>query len=103
MPTGRTLREDGESHLDAWMRISRWDPCAYCGSAPAMTADHIVPKASGLPGVYRWDNITGACSSCNGGKNARALLRFLWLRHRAPVFRPGRRVASRQIPDQEAA
>lgn len=79
-PLGAPLRLDGESHLAAWMRISRGDPCAYCGQSFAGTADHIEPKSQpvrGFGGAHCWLNITGACADCNGRKGARPMLRFL--------------------------
>lgn len=80
MPLGRSLREDGESHREAWMRVCRADPCAFCGRMPSGTLDHIEPKsrpARGIGGVHSWVNYTGACSSCNGGKNDTPLLEYL--------------------------
>lgn len=56
------------------------DPCSYCG-APAEQADHIVPLSKGGPEA--WDNLTPACASCNGRKNARDLLTFLAVRRDA--------------------
>ena len=78
-PLGRTLREDGESHREAWMRVLRADPCSYCGG-PAGTVDHIEPqcrRASGLGGAHSWMNYCGACQRCNGRKSARSLLHVL--------------------------
>lgn len=85
MPTGRSLRADGETHRQWWMRIVREDPCAYCGRRPAGTLDHIEPqsRSARVPGgCHWWGNYTGACQSCNGSKGAGDLL--LFLRERAP-------------------
>lgn len=105
MPMGSPLRMEvfqqslqiwrGESHLMAWERIMRGDPCAYCGSMGvhgfgARTADHIEPKrplpgkpTRGLGGAHSWMNLTGACESCNGAKARKSLLRFLLQRRLA--------------------
>lgn len=94
MPTGETLREDGESHRQAWMRITRMDICAYCGERlftfpcsgfPSGSCDHIEPqtptvKARGLGGAHSWLNYTGACQRCNGSKGDDPLLAFLYMR-----------------------
>lgn len=78
MPLGATLREDGETHLEAWMRILRDDACAYCDERPDEgTVDHIEPRALRRHGLHNWTNMVGACSSCNGSKGARPLLLFL--------------------------
>lgn len=50
------------------------DPCVYCGAA-CEHVDHIEPLAGG--GGNEWDNLTGACQSCNGSKRDTPLLRFL--------------------------
>ena len=41
MPSGRPLREDGQSHYEAWQALLRRDPCAYCGAGAAGTVDHV--------------------------------------------------------------
>lgn len=79
-PSGSTLRLDGESHRQAWLRIIRADPCAYCGG-PGGTVDHVVPRSRGLPGTYDWSNVVGACQTCNENKADSDLL--LYLRGRA--------------------
>lgn len=87
MPTGRTLRLDGETHREAWHRILRGDPCSYCGRAIEGTVDHVEPidplvSRRGIGGKHDWTNLVGACAACNHRKGNRALLRFLWLRFR---------------------
>lgn len=79
MPSGSPLREDGETHSNAWRRLLRADPCAYCGG-PGGSVDHIVPRASRRQGVERWTNLVGACERCNGHKRDRPLLMFLRIR-----------------------
>ncbi len=37
-PTG------GDRHYDAWLRLLRADPCAYCGG-PGGTVDHVEPRS----------------------------------------------------------
>jgi len=77
MPSGSPLREDGESHLDAWKRILRADLCAYCAApGPSGTVDHMDPTSRG--GSYRINNLTGACDSCNGSKGCKPEL-LLWM------------------------
>lgn len=60
------------------------DPCSYCGvMRPELqidkrnrkTLDHIVPVEHG--GLSNWENLTGACSSCNSSKNDDELLQFM--------------------------
>ena len=89
MPMGRSWRIEvfheptqmwrGESHLMAWERILRYDPCAFCGAAGG-TVDHIIPRCLGLPLTNSWTNIVGSCQRCNERKSAKALLAFLWAR-----------------------
>lgn len=85
MPLGAPLRTDGETHRDAWKRILRSDPCAYCGGLGG-TVDHIVPQSApnggGYGGLHSWINYSGACSACNGSKGAKHLLRWLRTGHR---------------------
>lgn len=50
------------------------DPCAYCGDAGG-TIDHIMPLAYG--GSNDWENLTGACLSCNSRKSDKLLLAWL--------------------------
>lgn len=81
-PSGSPLRFDGESHHEAWRRICRVDPCAYCGARWSGTLDHIEPQrgarpARGLGGVHTWLNYAGACERCNNAKRSRPML--LWL------------------------
>jgi hypothetical protein len=80
-PSGVPVREDGESHLEAWKRLLRADPCSYCGAPISATVDHVTPKSARTRYVERWTNFTGACKSCNGSKRDTPLL--LWLRARA--------------------
>lgn len=94
-PTGSPLRQDGETHRAAWMRLLRADPCAYCDApAPSGTLDHIEPRARpgrAPGGVHCWTNYTGACERCNAAKAATPLVLFLaaraasW-RRREPVL-----------------
>lgn len=57
-----------------YKEILKADPCAYCG-APCEHIDHIVPVIVG--GSNQWENLTAACASCNGSKQARSLLTFM--------------------------
>lgn len=66
----RAIDEDSAAYVE----ITRRDPCAYCGEAGG-TIDHIVPLKS--DGANHWQNFTGACLACNGGKRDRPLLDFL--------------------------
>lgn len=104
-PPGRSLRADGESHREAWMRVLRADPCSFCGRAGG-TLDHIEPRsgrARGIGSVHSWVNYAGACESCNGGKGARSMLDYLrrrsWKKLPSPrgvrltTSRPGSRAA----------
>lgn len=83
MPMGHTLREDGESHLQAWARIVRSDPCGFCGDDGG-TVDHVVPRnplvAVPLGGKWSWLNYSSCCPACNERKGSLSLLWFLWVR-----------------------
>lgn len=78
----RKLTPDAQDYAEILVR----DPCAYCGE-PTEQIDHIDPVALG--GTSDWDNLTGACQSCNARKEARPLLVFLAVR--APGRSPGAR------------
>lgn len=60
--------------IGAYKSALRRDPCSYCG-APADVLDHVTAQRDGGPD--RWWNLTAACTSCNGFKNARSLIGFL--------------------------
>jgi 5-methylcytosine-specific restriction endonuclease McrA len=94
-PTGASMREDGETHREAWKRIVRGDACAYCGRLPfpcrfhgneAGTVDHVDPQSGPRPvhGLHSWTNYSGACGRCNSAKKSEPLL--VWLARR-PVLR----------------
>jgi hypothetical protein len=72
MPSGGPLREDGQSHYEAWQALLRRDPCSYCGArGEAGTVDHVDPRsrsARGIGTVHGWINTVGACARCNGAK-----------------------------------
>jgi 5-methylcytosine-specific restriction endonuclease McrA len=51
----------------AMQEIVRRDPCAYCGAPKGGYCDHIEPYGTG--GRDRWDNVTGACMTCNASKS----------------------------------
>lgn len=82
-PLGLSLRLDGETHRQAWQRILRQDPCAYCDKTDSGTLDHIEPKskrARGIGGKHSWVNYTAACPSCNFHKTDTPMLHFLLAR-----------------------
>jgi 5-methylcytosine-specific restriction endonuclease McrA len=100
MPLGRPLREDGETHRDAWKALLRRDPCAYCGRVPSGTVDHVVPSKprKGDPrGREEWVNYAGACERCNVSKGNEKLLFFLLRRVNVP-----RRFAGHRTPFKRA-
>lgn len=89
-PSGVGIREDGESHLAAWHRILRADPCPYC-SGPGGTLEHIEPQNPlvayrGLGGKWDWTNLAGACLRCNEAKRDKSLLKFLHGRAAAALY-----------------
>jgi 5-methylcytosine-specific restriction endonuclease McrA len=65
-----------------YMAILDCDPCSYCGES-SNSADHIVPVSAG--GSVSWENLTGACRSCNSRKQKRPLLTYLLERVESPV------------------
>lgn len=69
------LREERADPATAdYVRIIKQDPCSYCGG-PGGTRDHVIPTVAGGPN--HWENYTGACLSCNVGKNDKPLLTYL--------------------------
>jgi hypothetical protein len=88
MPSGVTLREDGETHHRAWKRIVREDVCAYCDEWGG-TLDHIEPRSGATGGylvcgavpidqhLHTWLNYAAACEDCNSAKGSTSLLEFL--------------------------
>jgi len=57
--------------------------CAFCGHTfpiSHMTWDHVIPRAQG--GKHRWENLVGACTTCNWRKADRtpeqARMPLLW-------------------------
>lgn len=99
MPMGRTMREDGETHREAWMRYLRYDACAYCGAMPEGgegSVDHIEPKskpARGIGGKHTWLNYIGACQNCNSKKAAKPLLLYLHAKSPMKIARTERMAA----------
>ncbi len=73
--TGVQLTDLGREFMDVVLT----DPCAYCGE-PCEHIDHIDPVHGG--GHSDWDNVTAACSRCNGQKADRPLLHFMLMRVR---------------------
>lgn len=76
----RILREQAEVLVITprdWERLCRRydDRCAYCGSADALTQDHIVPLSRG--GRHSIGNLLPACQPCNSSKHARLLIEWL--------------------------
>ena len=112
MPSGGSLRADGQSHYEAWQSLLRRDPCAYCGMYGASgTVDHVDPRsrsARGLGTVHGWINTVGACTGCNGAKRDLGLLVFLHGRRWSTSTRPGEparatRGVVRRCPDEATA
>jgi 5-methylcytosine-specific restriction endonuclease McrA len=66
-------RRGARAERDA-VEILRADPCVYCGNAGG-TIEHIIPVIAG--GSGEWENLAGACRSCNSGKGDTPLLLFL--------------------------
>lgn len=40
--------------------------CAYCGTRPGSTIDHVMPRSRG--GQHAWTNTVASCSRCNARK-----------------------------------
>jgi hypothetical protein len=60
----------GRVSTQAYKKVPRRDPCAYCGGHPVwhlwggpIEIDHIVPRADGGPDD--WSNYTAGCEFCN--------------------------------------
>jgi hypothetical protein len=89
MPSGGPLREDGQSHYEAWQALLRRDPCSYCDASVSGTVDHVDPRsraARGIGTVHGWVNTVGACTRCNGSKRDLGLLTFLHRRRWSGAF-----------------
>lgn len=99
MPHGRSLRDDGQSHRQAWAELVRGDPCSYCGEPVGGTVDHIEPQkgphAAGQAEVHTWLNFTSSCDSCNGSKSNEKLL--VWLAGRGVRVRASRVPKARNV------
>lgn len=50
------------------------DPCVYCGGK-STTFEHVLPRKFG--GRTEYNNVVGACQSCNNRKGHTGLLQFL--------------------------
>lgn len=65
-----------------WRRQFFWVDhfCSYCGEwlPSKLTEDHVVPRSRG--GANTLENIVQACHRCNGEKDDKTLLMFLWER-----------------------
>lgn len=86
MPLGESMRLDGESHREAWMRLMRADPCSYCDAPESGTVDHIIARSRAPSNeAHKWHNYTGACSACNGSKRDEKML--IWLARRRIIKR----------------
>jgi 5-methylcytosine-specific restriction endonuclease McrA len=68
-------RHTYDAEAKAWIGIIVHDPCSYCGQPIGATVDHIVAVKCG--GGDQWDNLAGACFSCNAQKRTIPLLDFL--------------------------
>lgn len=62
-----------------YIQLISQDPCCYCGQTTAdMEIDHIHPLSRG--GDSSWNNLTRACRSCNGAKQGKTLITYLYER-----------------------
>ena len=59
--------------------------CIYCGSAEALSYDHLMPRSRGGPDVS--DNVVMACRSCNSAKGERGVYEWYKLDRRYEVPR----------------
>lgn len=88
----RVLQQSREGHrrsalgrdvaLVEWANVLRADPCSYC-AGPGGTLDHIDPTING--GLSAYDNLAGACLSCNSSKSDQRLLAFLLRKGNYPL------------------
>jgi hypothetical protein len=63
--------EQWQSVLDAFGHR-----CAYCNGSGKLTQDHVEPLYRG--GRHVVENVVPACMSCNGSKQARLILEWVW-------------------------
>lgn len=61
----------GTTELNTDIIALRAQPCAYCGTDPAGTVDHVVPLSRG--GHHDIWNLVPACRSCNDRKGTKLL------------------------------
>lgn len=70
---GRTLSRHERGYDSRWekrraIQLAKEPNCRRCGK-PAVTVDHIVPKADG--GSDAWANLQSLCADCHARKSAR--------------------------------
>ncbi len=75
----RPLTDEGIRLRIDYEAIIKNDPCVYCGE-PGGEVEHVEPLALG--GSSEWDNLAGACRSCNSSKHATPLLMYLLAKQR---------------------
>jgi hypothetical protein len=84
----RPLTDEGIRLRIDYEAIIKNDPCVYCGG-PAGEVEHVTPVVLG--GSPEWDNLAGACRSCNASKHATPLLLYLLARNGGDGHEPGKR------------
>ncbi|QFZ23338.1 HNH endonuclease [Saccharothrix syringae] len=73
--------------VEAWGERHEWH-CVYCGTADALSIDHVHPMNRG--GVNALANIVPACVACNQSKRSKPVGEFLAGKHVPEVHGPGR-------------
>lgn len=71
-----------------WANVLRRDPCCWCGKTPPEsmgTVEHLNPL--GREGDREWENLVGACASCNQARDQLEPLHFLLALKREPAAR----------------
>lgn len=63
---GESCGSDARARLRRWLERVQLGCCAYCGRARRIQVEHIVPRALGGRDVF--ENLAGACWSCNRRK-----------------------------------
>jgi 5-methylcytosine-specific restriction endonuclease McrA len=64
-----------DAEAQEYLTILEGDPCTWCGGRDPITPDHLTPVSKG--GDSRWQNLTGACLSCNASRGPKSVLAFL--------------------------
>jgi 5-methylcytosine-specific restriction endonuclease McrA len=79
----RARKNSINGNAKEYARTLRKDPCVYCANVASGTVDHIDQHAQ--QGFGSWQNLAGACPTCNQEKADTPLLLFMAMRNSEPL------------------